>query len=300
MNSKLKRKEQLFQGIVHVFFAATVCLCLLPFVLLVMTSVTDQTTILREGYSFIPSKLSLEAYRFLWDQSSDIFRAYGITILVTLIGTFIGLMMTAMLSYPLSRSDMPIRKQLAFIVFFTLLFNGGLVPTYFVYTQLFEMKNTLLVLIIPGLLTNGFYVLIMRTFFVTTIPAAIIESASIDGAGEFRIFFRIVLPLSLPILATVGLMQTIGYWNDWFNGLIYITDSKLFSLQNLLNRILLNAQFLSSGAMGSNTEVSASAQIPLDSVRMAMATIGTLPLLCAYPFFQKYFVKGLVIGAVKG
>jgi putative aldouronate transport system permease protein len=279
---------------------AVVCLCLLPFLLLVITSFSDETAILREGYSFFPSKFSLEAYEFLWSESSDIFRAYGITVLVTVVGTFVGLSMTALLSYPLSRSDMPIRKQLSFFVFFTLLFNGGLVPTYLVYTQLFDMKNTLFALIIPGLLTNGFYVLIMRTFFTTNIPPAVIESASMDGAGEFKIFFRIVLPLSLPILATVGLMQTIGYWNDWFNGLIYITDSKLFSLQNLLNRILLNAQFLASSAMSNNTEISASAKIPLDSVRMAMAAIGTLPLLCAYPFFQKYFVKGLVIGAVKG
>ncbi|MCY9694843.1 carbohydrate ABC transporter permease [Paenibacillus alginolyticus] len=296
----MKVKSQLYQAIIHVFFIGIVCLCLLPFFLLVITSFTDEMTIVSEGYSFLPSKFSLGAYEFLWNDSSNIFRAYGITILVTLVGTFVGLSITALCAYPLSRKDMLIRKPLSFIVFFTLLFNGGLVPTYLVYTQVFDMKNTLLALIIPGLLSNGFYVLIMRTFFMTSIPTPVIESASIDGAGEFKIFFQIVLPLSLPILATVGLMQTIGYWNDWFNGLIYVTDSKLFSLQNLLNRILLNAQFLSSNTSSSTTELAASSNIPMESVRMAMAVIGTIPLLIAYPFFQKYFVKGLVIGAVKG
>lgn len=296
----MKGKSQLYQACIHVFFIGIVCLCLLPFFLLLITSFTDETTILQEGYSFFPSKLSVAAYEFLWNDSANIFRAYGITILVTVVGTFVGLSITALCAYPLSRKDMLMRKPLSFIVFFTLLFNGGLVPTYLVYTQLFDMKDTLLALIIPGLLSNGFYVLIMRTFFMTSIPTPVIESASIDGAGEFKIFFQIVLPLSLPILATVGLMQTIGYWNDWFNGLIYVTDSKLFSLQNLLNRILLNAQFLSSNASSSTTELAANSNIPMESVRMAMAVIGTIPLLCAYPFFQKYFVKGLVIGAVKG
>jgi putative aldouronate transport system permease protein len=294
-------KQKVFQLSIHLVFAAIVCMCLLPFVLLLTTSFSDEMTILRDGYSFFPSKWSLQAYKFLWNDAENIFRAYGITILVTLIGTFVGLSISALLSYPMSRKEMPLRKPLAFYVFFTMLFNGGLVPTYFVYTHMFDMKNTLLALIIPGLLTNGFFVLIMRTFFMNSIPAPVIESASIDGAGEFRIFFKIVLPLSLPILATIGLMQTIGYWNDWFNGLIYITDSKLFSLQNLLNRILLNAQFIQSNASTVNAaDIASGAQIPMETVRMAMAVIGVVPLLCAYPFFQKYFVKGLVIGAVKG
>lgn len=294
-------KEKLFQAGLHGAFGVIVILCLMPFVLLLTTSFSDETTVLIEGYSFLPSQWSLDAYRFLWQDAERIARSYGVTIIVTVVGTFLGLAISAMLSYPLARKEMPLRKALAFFVFFTLLFNGGLVPTYLVYTHIFEMKNTLLALIIPGLLTNGFFVLIMRTFFMNSIPVPIIESASIDGAGEFKIFFTIVLPLSLPILATIGLMQTIGYWNDWFNGLIYITESKLFSLQNLLNRILLNAQFIQNNAASMNiTDVNTSTKIPMETVRMAMAVIGVVPLLCAYPFFQKYFVKGLVIGAVKG
>ncbi|MHA7965997.1 carbohydrate ABC transporter permease [Paenibacillus sp. CAU 1782] len=295
-----RTKDKLFQIGIHVFFIALALMCLMPFALLLTTSFTSEASIVKEGYSLMPSQWSLEAYRFLWSDIENIARSYGITIVVTLVGTFVGLSISALLSYPMSRKDMPLRKQLAFYVFFTMLFNGGLVPTYIIYTQVFDMKNSLLALIIPGLLTNGFFVLIMRTFFQNSIPHDIIESASIDGAGEFKIFFRMILPLSLPILATIGLMQTIGYWNDWFNGLIYITDSKLFSLQNLLNRILLNAQFIQNNASTLNAGEVANASIPLETVRMAMAVIGVVPLLCAYPFFQKYFVKGLVIGAVKG
>ncbi|WP_152396494.1 carbohydrate ABC transporter permease [Paenibacillus guangzhouensis] len=291
------KSHQLTQWVAHILFIAVTIGCLFPFLLLIMTSITDENTLLQKGYSIFPSKISLDAYAYLWRDSSAIVRAYAITIFVTLVGTVAGLLITALLAYPLSRKDMPARNPLAFIVFFTMLFNGGLVPTYLVYTQLFDMKNTLLALILPGLLTNGFFILLMRTFFGTSIPTPIIESASMDGAGEFRIFYRIILPLSLPILATVGLMQTIMYWNDWYNGLIYITDSKLFSLQNLLNRILMNAQFLQSNSVG-NQNVGTS--IPTETVRMAMAVIGVVPLLCAYPFFQKYFVKGLVIGAIKG
>ncbi len=225
------------------------------------------------------------------------FNSYGITILITAVGTFVGLLISALLAYPLSRRDMPLRGILSFLVFFTLLFNGGLVPTYLIYTEVFHMKNTLMALIIPGLLTNGFFILLIRTFFANSIPIQIIESAYIDGASEFKIFYRMVLPLSLPILATIGLMLTINYWNDWFNGLIYITEPKLFSIQNLLNRMLVNIQFLQQNNLGGQQM---STNPPMNSVRMAMAVIGILPLILIYPFFQKYFVKGLTIGAVKG
>lgn len=273
-------------------------ICLLPLILLVTSSFTDEETIYRNGYAIIPEKFSLAAYQFIWNDSERILHAYGITVAITLIGTTCGLFIIALLAYPLSRRDMPSNGFWSLFVFFTMLFNGGLVPTYMVYTQLFDLKNTLMALIIPSLLMNAFFVMLMRTFFLTSIPAAVIESAKIDGAGEFRIFVRIVLPLSLPILATVGLFQTIHYWNDWFNGMVYVTDDKLYSLQNLLNRILLDIQFLSSSNFGSQTELSANT--PTESVRMALAVIGVLPILIAYPFFQKFFVKGLTVGAVKG
>ncbi|MBY9078344.1 carbohydrate ABC transporter permease [Paenibacillus sp. HN-1] len=253
---------------------------------------------MRSGFSMFPAHYSLEAYRYLWNSSSEILRSYGITIFVTIVGTAVSLTMTALLAYPLSRRDYPARNVIAFAVFFTLLFNGGLVPSYLVYTQMLHIKNTIWALIVPGLLMNGFNVMLMRTFFLTSIPMPIIESAKIDGAGEWRTFGSIILPLSMPILATVGLFQTIAYWNDWNNGLIYLTDSKLYGIQSLLNRILTDTQFLSSSSFGADPTLLQSA--PIETVKMAIAVIGVIPILIAYPFFQKYFVKGIVVGAVKG
>ncbi|KRF04153.1 sugar ABC transporter permease [Paenibacillus sp. Soil766] len=296
----MHKENQGWQWAAHTVMILFSLTCLLPFALLVMSSITDETTILQNGYSFFPKQFSLTAYQYLWEQSSLIFNAYGITILITIVGTVASLAITSMLAYPLSRRDLPGGTFFAFVLFFTLLFNGGLVPTYLIYTQLLDMKNTLWALIIPGLLMNGFNVLLMRTFFMTTIPVPVLESASIDGATEFKMYYKIVLPLSLPILATVGLFQGLAYWNDWNNGLIYVTNPKLFSLQNVLNRIMSDIQFLAS-----NGELSASAgakvaQLPSETFRMAIAVIAVIPILIAYPFFQKYFVKGMTIGAVKG
>ncbi|SFB58865.1 putative aldouronate transport system permease protein [Cohnella sp. OV330] len=272
--------------------------CVLPFILLFMASITDEKTIVSNGYSFFPSRISFSAYEYLWNQSNQIFHAYGITVLVTVIGTFASLVITSLLAYPLSRRDLPGGQFIAFVVFFTLLFNGGLVPTYMVYTQVLDVKNTLLALLLPWLLLNGFNVLLMRTFFQTTVPLAVLESASIDGAGEFKTYYRIVLPLSLPILATVGMFQGLAYWNDWNNGLVFVTEPDLFSLQNVLNRIMNDIQFLTtSGGAGSSQALAA---LPSETFRMAIAVIGVVPILIAYPFFQKYFVRGMTIGAVKG
>ncbi|MEC0092411.1 carbohydrate ABC transporter permease [Paenibacillus macquariensis] len=291
---------KLYQWIINIIMLLFTLFCVMPFWLLFSASLTDDMEIVRSGYAFFPEKISFTAYSYLWNSSTEIFRAYSITIITTVVGTVLGLTLTAMLAYPLSRIEMPFRNTLAFYVFFTMLFNGGLVPTYLMYTNYFDLKNTMLALIIPGLLMNGFFIILMRTFFATSIPKAIIESAYIDGAKEGVIFYRIVLPLSTPVLATVGLFYTIQYWNDWFNGLIYLTDSKYYSLQNLLNRILLDVQFLQTSTQLGSQSAGIAANIPLASMRMAMAAIGVIPLLIAYPFFQKYFVKGLTIGAVKG
>lgn len=292
------KSNHMNQYVVNLIFILMAFASIFPFVLLIMASFTDQKAIINDGYSLLPSVFSLEAYKYMMKSSTSLFRAYGVTVFITIIGTVVGLAISTMLAYPLSRSDMPLRKVMSFLVFFTLLFNGGLVSTYLIYTEFFHIKNTIWALIIPGLLTNGFYILLIRTFFSTSIPAAIIESAYIDGASEFKIFYRIVLPLSLPILATIGLMLGISYWNDWFNGLIFVTDSKLFSIQNMLNRMLSDIQFLQKSSMTNASQ--ASSNIPTDSVRMAIAVIGIVPIFCAYPFFQNFFVKGLTLGAVKG
>ncbi|MGO4697906.1 carbohydrate ABC transporter permease [Paenibacillus sp. 2TAB26] len=283
----------------HLPMMALAVACVLPFLLLVISSISDESSILRQGYTFFPDQLGLGAYNYLWNHSEQLARAYGITVFITVFGTAASLLMTSMLAYPMSRQGVPLRNGIAFFVFFTLLFNGGLTPTYLVYVQYFDIKNTIMALIVPGLLMNGFNVLLMRTFFMTTIPPALIEAAQIDGSGELKIFWKIIVPLSMPIVATVGLIQTIIYWNDWFNGMIYVTDSRLFSVQNILNRMLTDIQFLTESKFSAQLG-EAGANLPSTTVKMAIAVIGVLPIMVMYPFFQKYLIKGITIGAVKG
>ncbi|MBD2869095.1 carbohydrate ABC transporter permease [Paenibacillus arenilitoris] len=283
----------------HTFLMAFSIACIIPFVLLIMSSISSEESIIQFGYSFWPEQFSLMAYEYLWNHRGELGRAYGITAFITVIGTAASLAMTTMLAYPMSRQDIPMRNFWAFFVFFTLLFNGGLVPTYLIYTQVFEIKNTIWALIVPGLLMNGFYVLLVRTFFITSVPPALMEAAYIDGAGEIKTFYKIVIPLSMPILATIGLFEAILYWNDWFNGMTYVTDPKLFSIQNILNRIITDIQFLSNNSNLSSAASNEMAELPSTSVRMAIAVVGLLPILIAYPFFQKYFIKGITIGALK-
>lgn len=293
------REERVFQAVSHVIMILASLACILPFVLLIISSFTDNNTIVRNGYSFFPEKWSVEAYAYLIQRSDQIFRAYGITLLVTAVGTTGNLILTTLLAYPLSRTDLPGRNTLSFLVFFTMLFSGGLVPTYLMYTTYFGVKNTLAGLIVPLLLLNAYYVMIMKTFFQNSIPKAIIESAQIDGASEMRIFLKIILPMGKPIIATVCLFAGITYWNDWYNGMIYVTESELFSIQQLLNRMMSDIQFLQSNSamVGAADYIS---KIPGTTVRMSIAVVGILPILIIYPFMQNNFVKGIAIGAVKG
>ena len=291
-----KKGFQIFANLIMI--ALTIC-CLFPFLLLIMSSLTDETTLIREGYSIFPSKFGLDSYAYLLWNIGKIGRAYGITILVTVAGTASSMFITILMAYPLSRKELYGRNILAFFVFFTMLFNGGLVPTYIMYTRYLHIKNTLWALLIPSLLVSAFYVIMMRTYFVTNIPDAIIEAARIDGAGEWRTLFTVVLPLAGPMIATLALLIGLGYWNDWKNGFYYLTDSRLYSIQNMLNQMLKDVQFLKSGA-----DASAAAELTQDmpsvGIKMAIAVIGALPVMVIYPFFQKYFVKGITIGAVKG
>lgn len=293
---KVSRLEQI---IVHTVFIIAAGLCLIPFLLLISASLTNEQSIVQYGYSLLPRNFSIESYRYLLKEPQMIVNAYGISILVTAVGTMVSLLIMTLLAYPISRRDLPFRNAIAFFIFFTMLFNGGLVPTYLMYTNIFEIKNTLFAFIVPGLLVSAFFVILIRTFFTMNIPVEVIESANMDGAGEFRIFYQIVLPLSKPVLGTVGIFQVINYWNDWFNGLIYITDSKLHSIQVLLNTILLNAQYLVTNLEAAD-QLNPGDGIPSQGLRMAIAAIGVIPILITYPFFQKYFAKGLTVGAVKG
>ena len=273
-------------------------LALMPFILLIIASFTDETVALTDGYSYFPAKWSLDAYDYIFQQAEMLGKAYLMTILVTVIGTAVGVTITALLAYMLSQKRLPGRKVLNFLVVFTMLFNGGLVPTYIMYVGTFHIKDTIFGLIVPNLLLSAFMVMLVRNYFENSIPLDLYEAARIDGASEFQTFVKIALPLSTPILATVGLMMGIAYWNDWQNGLYYLSDKSrdLYTIQNILNNINENIAFLSSNATsGVNL-----ADLPTATVRMAIAVVAILPILVAYPFFQKYFAKGITMGAVKG
>lgn len=287
------------QTIMHLVCILLCIICLAPFVLLIVSSFTEEAALVQNGYSFFPKKWSLESYSYIARKGATIFRAYGITIFVTLVGTTTSLLMTVLFAYPLSRKELPGRLGLSFFVFFTMLFNGGLIPTYLMYTGTFHIKNTIFALLVPGLLMNAFYVIMMRSFFTANIPDSLVEAARIDGAGEYQILFKIVMPLSLPMLATLALMVGLGYWNDWLNGLYYLTDPSLFSIQNVLNKMVSDVQFLQTNASTLTSSMDTS-KLPSVGIRMAIAVIGAIPVLCVYPFFQRYFVKGIVVGGVKG
>lgn len=286
------------QVVLHTIFILLCIIAAAPFLLLISSSITEESTLLQYGYSFFPKKVSFYAYEYLFQSGGKIIRGLGLSVLVTIVGTACSILMTVMFAYPISRKELPHRNLFSFLVFFTMLFNGGLVPTYMMYTQIFHIKNTIWALIIPSLLMNAFYIIMMRSFFVSNIPDSLIEASRIDGAGEFRILFRIVLPLSKPMLATLALMVGLGYWNDWMNSLYYITDDSLYTLQAILNNIITSITFLQSSTMGS--VASAVAAMPSTGIRMAIAVVGVIPVLVIYPFFQKYFVKGIVVGGVKG
>ena len=288
-------------AMIHIFFWLYTLACLLPLWLVVSVSFSDEKLVVVEGYRFWPQKFSLAAYDFLFKDLTQIIRSFGVSLTTVTVGTLLSLLVMTLYAYPISRSDFPHRNAFAFFMFFTMLFNGGLVPWYLVYTQLFDLKNTLWALIMP-LLVSAFFVLLLRTFFANTIPSELLEAAKIDGAGELRIFALIVLPLSLPVLATVALFQTLNYWNDWFLSLVFITENKNVNLQFLMYKTMLDIQFLTSNsqAMAEIAKQGGMLNIPTETIRMAMAVIGIGPIVFAYPFFQRYFVKGLTVGALKG
>ena len=291
--------DKRFEALLIVILSICAACAIFPFILLVASSLTEETALVREGYSFIPKEFSLYAYQYLMSSNAvKIFKAYGITILITVLGTCISLLIGPMLAWVLSRRDYKRAGVLTFLVFFTMLFNGGIVPSYIMWTQMFHVKNTIWGLIFPTLIMNGFFVILYKNNFKSNIHPALIEAAKIDGSGELRIYFKIVLPLSLPILATVGLMVALGYWNDWTNGLYYISDTNLYSLQQLLKSIIDNISALASMANSAATGEAVS-KMPGNSIRMCMAVIGVIPVLIAYPFFQKAFIAGISLGGVK-
>lgn len=285
--------------LLNILFGTLAAICIIPFVFVLIISLTNEQTLQRNGYKFWPDEWSLEAYKYIFQSGSTILRSYGITIFVTVAGTLLGLVIMTTYGYALSRKNFAFRKFYTKLIFIPMLFSGGLVASYLVVTRFLGIKNTLLALILP-ICVSSFNIIILRTFFKTSVPESIIESAKIDGASEFLIFLKIVLPISLPAISTIALFLTLGYWNDWFNAMLYIDTNNLIPLQYLLIRMESSVEFLAnnSASMGT-TAVEQAAKMPKETIKMAIVVISTLPIVCAYPFFQKFFVSGLTIGAVK-
>lgn len=282
----------------HLLFTLITLSMIIPFILVISISFTDDRAILENGYQFIPPVFSTKAYNYIFQAPMLLLRAYGVTIFTTVVGTALSLLVTAMLGYVVSRRDFRYRNPVTFFIFFTMLFNGGLVPSYILITQYLKMGNTIWALIIPSLV-SPFYIMIMKGF-LSKMPFEIIESAKVDGARELLIFFRIVLPLSAPALATLGLFISFGFWNSWFNALLYIDNEKLVPLQLLLVRILQSIEFLTSNSEFVSQFGVDTSNLPTLSARMAMAILAGLPMVFIFPFFQKYFVQGLTVGSLKG
>lgn len=274
-------------------------LIILPFLLLFMSSITQEQVLVSNGYSFFPKEFSLASYAYILKSGATILRAYGISILVTVIGTILNVALSALMAYPLSLKNLPGRKFMMFFVFFTMLFNGGIVPSYIMWSNTLHVKDTIFAQLMPNLLLSAWNVMMIRTYFQTSIPDTLYEAAQIDGASQFRIFRTIVLPLGKPILVTMGTFAGLAYWNDWTNGLYYISrDKSLYNVQNLLNQMVQNIQYL---AQSSDANMAAaSATIPTTGVQMAIAFVAILPIMLIFPYFSKYYTKGIALGAVKG
>ena len=290
--------NKFFIGCAYLLMILLVIACLVPFWLLFASSFTDESVLLLEGYSLFPRKLSLSTYEYLWAARSGVLRAYMMSIIITAIGVSVNVTLTVLFAYPLSRKDLPGRGILAFVIFFTMLFNGGLVPTYMVYTRMIGLQDTIWAMIVPNLLLNAFYIIMMRTYINSNIADEIIESARIDGANEFKCLARIVLPMCRPIIGTLALMALIAYWNNWTNGMYYIqTRRDLLGIQNYLMTVLNSSQALQAQASQGLVDIK---KVPSVSLRMALAVVAVIPVLIMYPFFQKSFVKGITLGSVKG
>lgn len=292
-------ESKIFNTVATVILTILVAIAMLPILLIVIASFTSETVLIRDGYSFFPKALSLDAYYYMVKQGVVIARSYGVSFLVTFAGTALSVLITTMLAYPMARRSFKYRNVLAFFVFFTMLFNGGIVPSYIMWTKFFHIKDTIWALMIPNYLVSAFNVILVKNYFQNSVPDSLIEAAQLDGASEFKIFVRVMLPLAVPTVATISLFTGIAYWNDWTNGLYYINKEKYYSIQQLLMKIMSNIQALRSNSTAALLGTGA-VDLPSTSVRMAMAVIGILPIVLIYPFVQKYLVKGVIVGAVKG
>jgi putative aldouronate transport system permease protein len=291
------RDRVIFNAISYVFLAILAAVCLLPFLLVISGSFTEQYAIQLHGYQLIPETFSLDAYKMLFRIPEDILRAYGVTIFVTFTGTTVGLFFTSMAAYVLASPDFKYRYQVSFFFYFTSIFGGGLVPWYIFCTKYLHLHNNVISMILP-IMINVTYLLILKSYMMG-IPTSLYESARLDGANDLTIFFKIALPLSKAGLATVGLFLALNYWNDWYNAMLFLDEGsrELYPLQYYLNNILTKAQAMNAAAARSGIPAS---DVHSEPLKLAMTVVATGPIILLYPFLQKYFVKGVTIGAVKG
>lgn len=298
LKNEISRKSNVA---VNILFIIVSVLCVYPILLIIGISFTDEDSIIKYGYSVLPKVFSTYAYRYVLNNSSEIMHAYLITIITTVVGTTVGTASVAMYAYTISRNGFKYKKLFTFIIFFTMLFSGGMVSWYIICSKVLYIQNTIWALILP-MLTSAWNVMIMRTFFNTTIPEAIIESAKLDGASELKTFRTIVVPLALPGIATIALFNTLSYWNDWWNALMLTTKPELTNLQYYLYKVLNTMDMNSNSGMAAALaqQNAADVTMPKESARMAICMLAIGPIILAYPFFQKYFVQGLTVGAVKG
>ncbi len=285
--------------ILYLILGIFALLCVLPFIFTIIISFTAQSSIQEMGFSFTPNALSLEAYKLVIDIGDQLWRSFFNSIFTTLIGTALSVLICILYSYALYRKDFKHRRFFLFFSFFTLLFGGGLTPTYMVCKNLLGLSDNYAALIIP-LLVNPFNFIIMRAFFQGSVSEALIESAAIDGSGEYRTLFQIIIPIAMPGIATIALLNMLAYWNEWFVSLLYINSPDLVPLQYLLVRMQQQFEFLVNSSSRSADFIAILATLPKESLRMAMAVIIVIPIAFAYPFFQRYIISGLMIGAVKG
>ena len=295
----MKKSKRIPNIIINIMFCLGSLVFILPFVLIISASFSDEQTLLSEGYKLIPSVFSTEAYKYVFRNPQQLLDSYKVTIIYSIVATVLGVVVMAMLAYPLSRPNYKYKKIATFFIFFTMLFSGGLIPTYIWITRYLHLGDTIWVYILPCLV-NAFHVIVIRSFF-QGLPQALMESAKINGASELQTFFKIVMPLSKPVIATISLLTLLSRWNDWNTALIYIKSSNLYSLQYLLQKILREAEFVknmaeSSPVAGVDLDLS---NLPSVTIRFAMCMVAAGPMLIIFPFFQKYFAKGLTVGAVK-
>ena len=294
---KLNRISKPINVIFNFIFILISSVSIIPFLFVIMISLSSKQSIAKWGYRFIPKEFSADAYLFLWNERSTIISAFGISVLVTVLGTIIGLVLTTTMGYALSRSEFKLKGFLTWVVFIPMIFSGGMVSSYVINVNVLHLKDTIWVLILP-LAVSSYNVVICKTFFKTSIPDSIVEAAKIDGANQFGIYTRIILPISKPLLATIGLFLSFGFWNDWFLSSLY--NNKQLSLQALLNTIQSNVEYLANNPSAGLSIQEYKNMMPTESARMAIAVLIVVPIACAYPFFQRYFVSGLTIGSVKG